>query len=65
MPGKGRWVFKTKFDLAGKAVRFKAGWVVKGYIQQEGVDYFETFTSVVRLTPFKIVMALVALHKLH
>jgi hypothetical protein len=64
-PLKGRWVFKTKFDSAGKAVRFKARWVVKGYLQQEGVDYFETFASVVRFTTFKIVMALVALHKLH
>jgi Reverse transcriptase (RNA-dependent DNA polymerase) len=45
---KSRWVFKTKTDAQGKITRYKARFIVKGYLQQFGLDYNDTFASTVR-----------------
>ncbi len=60
----GKWVFKTKKDANGDITRFKARWVVKGFLQKEGVDFFETFAAVVKAPSFKLVFALIALYDL-
>lgn len=38
--------------------RFKTQLVAKGYTQVLGIDYLETFSSVVKLTSMKLVLAL-------
>jgi hypothetical protein len=35
----GKWVFKLKRGPDGRICRWKARWVVRGFEQQEGVDY--------------------------
>ena len=48
-PPKGRkpignkWILKIKRKEDGMIERHKARLVAKGYIQQEGIDYEETF----------------------
>ncbi|KAL8092455.1 hypothetical protein AgCh_034658 [Apium graveolens] len=44
-----KWVFRNKTDSDGTIIRNKARFVVKGYSQQEGIDYDETFAPVARL----------------
>jgi hypothetical protein len=57
---KGRWIFKYKRGLAGEIIRHKARWVVKGYEQQQGIDYADTFASFVRPMSYKTLFAIAA-----
>lgn len=41
-------------------VRFKARWVVRGFEQQEGLDYIETIAAVVKPMSYKAIFAIVA-----
>ena len=44
-----KWIFKNKFNEDGQFIRNKARLVCKEYAQIEGIDFEETFASVVRL----------------
>ncbi|SMQ52991.1 unnamed protein product [Zymoseptoria tritici ST99CH_3D7] len=54
----GKWVFKVKRDDKGNVHRFKARWVVRGFEQEEGIDFNETFASVVKPISYKMLFAL-------
>ena len=44
-----RWVFRNNIDENGIVIRNKARLIAKGYFQQEGIDFDETFAPVARL----------------
>lgn len=44
--------------------RFKARWVVKGYLQQFGVDFDQTFAAVVKPMAFRVLFAIAAFYDL-
>ena len=58
-----KWVYKTKRNAEGKIERHKARLVVKGYKQQHGRDYEETFAPVARMETVRAVLSIVAQHK--
>jgi hypothetical protein len=60
----GRWVLPTKHDADGKFVKRKARWVALGYRQEPGIDYDETFASVIKTTTLRYILSLAALHDL-
>eukprot|EP00253_Pinus_taeda_P031300 PITA_31300 len=51
-------VFKNKLNENGEVVRNKARLVCKGYAQQEGIDFEETFAPVARLEAIRMFLAL-------
>ena len=44
-----KWVLKTKLNERGEVDKHKAILVAKGFSQQPGIDYGETFASVTRI----------------
>ena len=57
-----KWVYKLKRDHTGAIVRYKAHLVAKGFYQQQGLDYHETFSQVVKSTTIRVVLSLAVTH---
>jgi hypothetical protein len=58
---KGRWVYKTKLNADGTIEKYKARWVVKGFLQLFGLDYTETFANTIKNSAFRALFAIAAL----
>jgi hypothetical protein len=52
-----KWVYKTKVNEKGKVEKHKARLVSKGFSQQPGIDYGETFSPVARLDTIRTILA--------
>lgn len=63
-PLGGKWVYNKKRDVDRNIAHFKARWVVKGYLQQFGVDFDQTFAAVVKPMAFQVLFAIAAYYDL-
>ena len=55
-----KWVYKTKVNEKGEIDRFKPRLVAKGFSQQPGIDFGETFSPVARQSTVREVLATIA-----
>jgi hypothetical protein len=54
----GKWVYRIKTDVNGLPTRYKARWVVRGFEQIQGIDFFLTYASVARISTIRLLLAL-------
>ena len=59
-----KWVFKIKTLPNGQIDKYKARLCARGFSQQYGVDYFETFSPVVRMESLRVLLAVAAAYDL-
>jgi hypothetical protein len=57
-----KWIYRHKLNPDGTLSRYKARWVVRGFTQQAGMDYGETFSPVVKPATIRVVLALATSH---
>ena len=55
-----KWIFKRKMKIDGSINKYKARLVAKGYKKNEGLDYFDTYSPVVRITSICMLITIVA-----
>ena len=59
-----KWIFKRKLKADGSVDKYKARLVAKGYRQKEGLDYFDTYSPVSRITSIRTLIALASLNNM-
>ncbi|GJR44984.1 retrovirus-related pol polyprotein from transposon TNT 1-94 [Tanacetum coccineum] len=52
-----KWIYKVKLDEYGDVLKNKERLVAKGYRQEEGIDFEESFTPVARIEAIRIFIA--------
>ncbi|GJU25639.1 retrotransposon protein, putative, ty1-copia subclass [Tanacetum coccineum] len=59
-----KWIFKKKMKADGTVDKYKARVVIQGFRQREGLDYFDTYSPVTRITSIRMIIAIAALRNL-
>lgn len=60
-----RWVYTIKYKPNDEIEKFKARIVAKGYTQRYGIDYLETYCSVVHVMSIRLILSYAAMKRLH
>ena len=58
-----KWIYKIKTRFDRSIERYKVCLVAKGFTQEYGIDYEETFTSVARISSLRALLTVAAASK--
>lgn len=58
-------IFKIKNHADASIERYKVRLVAKGYNQIEGLDYFDTYSPIAKLSTLRLVISLASIHHWH
>ncbi|GJW70894.1 zinc finger, CCHC-type containing protein [Tanacetum coccineum] len=59
-----KWIFKRKLKVDGTIEKFKARLVIQGFKQKSGIDYFDTYAPVARISTIRLLIAMASIHNL-
>ena len=58
-----KWIFKKKLRPNGTIEKYKARLVAKGFSQKEGIDFFNIYAPVCRITTIRVLIAWAAIKR--
>ncbi|GJV11419.1 zinc finger, CCHC-type containing protein [Tanacetum coccineum] len=59
-----KWIFKRKLKVDGTIEKFKARLVIQGFKQKSGIDYFNTYALVARISTIRLLISMASIHNL-
>ncbi|GKA41299.1 zinc finger, CCHC-type containing protein [Tanacetum coccineum] len=59
-----KWIFKRKMKVDRSVQKFKARLVIQGFRQNSGIDYFDTYAPMARISTIRLLIALTSIHNL-
>ncbi|GJW54316.1 zinc finger, CCHC-type containing protein [Tanacetum coccineum] len=59
-----KWIFKRKLKVDGTVEKFKARLVIQGFKQKSGIDHFDMYALVTRISTIRLLIALASIHSL-
>ncbi|GJU04002.1 zinc finger, CCHC-type containing protein [Tanacetum coccineum] len=62
LPTGCKWIFKRKLKVDGTIENFKARLVIQGFKQKSGINYFDTYAPVARISTIRLLIAMASIH---
>ncbi|GJV25533.1 zinc finger, CCHC-type containing protein [Tanacetum coccineum] len=59
-----KWIFKRKMKIDGTIENFKVRPVIQGFRQKSGINYFDTYALVTRISTIRLLITLALIHNL-
>ncbi|GKD82409.1 zinc finger, CCHC-type containing protein [Tanacetum coccineum] len=59
-----KWIFKRKLKVDGTIEKFKVRLVIQGFKQKSGMDYFDTYALVARISTIRLLIAMASIYNL-